>query len=98
QQQPYLDPEFNMSILSKITGFPKYQITEVLSTEIQQNFFQFVNTYRIKAVKKHLLDKKNLYSIEAIGYECGFNSKSTFYTIFKKYTGKTPSEYRQTMN
>ncbi len=97
QKKPYLDPEFNMNVLSKLTGFPKHQITEVLSTEIQQNFFQFVNAYRIEEVKKQLLDKKNLYSIEAIAYECGYKSKSTFYTIFKKHTGKTPSEYRQAM-
>jgi AraC-like DNA-binding protein len=98
QKQPYLDAEFNMNILSENIGFPKHQITEVLSTEIGQNFFQFVNSYRIEAVKKQLANKNNPFSIEAIGYECGFNSKSSFYTIFKKFTGKTPTEYRQTVN
>ncbi len=96
KEQPYINPDFNMDILSQQLGYPKHQITEVLSTEIQQNFFQFVNTYRIEAVKKHLADKNNPFSIEAIAYECGFNSKSTFYTIFKKFTGKTPAEFRKT--
>lgn len=97
KEHPYLNPDFNMDLLSHQLGYPKHQITEVLSTEIKQNFFQFVNTYRIEAVKRQLANKKNPYSIEAIGYECGFNSKSTFFTIFKKFTGKTPSEYRKTL-
>jgi len=96
--QPFLDPDFNMDTLSQLSGFPKHQITEVLSTEIKQNFFLFVNTYRVEAVKKHLQNKNNHYSIEAIGYECGFNSKSTFFTIFKKFTDKTPSQYRDSLN
>ncbi|HEY6915810.1 MAG TPA: helix-turn-helix domain-containing protein, partial [Paludibacter sp.] len=61
---------------------PKYQITEVLNTELGNNFFQFVNHYRVEAVKMMLSDPKNKYSIEAIGYECGFSSKSSFYTVF----------------
>ena len=97
-KQPYLDPELNMDSLSKQVGFPKHQLTEVLSTEINQNFFQFVNSYRIEEVKKQLEDKNNPYSIEAIGYDCGFNSKSSFFTIFKKYTGKTPSQYRSSLS
>lgn len=95
-KQPYLNPDFNMDLLSEQSGFPKYQITEVLSTEIKKNFFQLVNSYRVEEVKKHLENKNNKYSIEAIGYECGFNSKSSFYTIFKKHTGKTPTQYRNT--
>jgi AraC-like DNA-binding protein len=98
RKQPYLDPDLNMDSLSEQIGFPKHQLTEVLSTEINQNFFQFVNSYRVEEVKKHLEDKNNPYSIEAIGYECGFNSKSSFFTIFKKYTGKTPSQYRNSRN
>ncbi len=96
KKKPFLDPDFNMDMLSQQLAYPKHQITEVLSTEIQQNFFQLVNSYRVEAVKK-LLEENNQYSIEAIGYECGFNGKSTFYTIFKKITGKTPSQYRDSL-
>lgn len=63
--------------------------------EIGKNFFQFVNSYRIEAVKKILLEPKLKYSIEAIGYECGFNSKSSFYTVFKNLTGETPVAFRK---
>ena len=86
-----------MDLLSEEINFPKYQITEVLNIEIGKNFFQFVNSYRIEAVKKMLLEPKLKYSIEAIGYECGFNSKSSFYTVFKKITGKTPAAFRESV-
>jgi len=94
---PYLDPEFNMNKLSEMIKVPKHHLTEVLNTEIKKNFFMFVNTYRIKAVKEKLDDPSNPYSIEDIGYECGFNAKSSFFTTFKKLTGQTPLEYKQTV-
>jgi AraC-like DNA-binding protein len=93
----YLNPDLCMDLLAEQSGFPKHQITEVLNTELKQNFFQFVNSYRVEEVKKHLENKNNQYSIEAIGFECGFNSKSSFYTIFKKFTGKTPTQYRNSL-
>ncbi|MBS4013156.1 MAG: AraC family transcriptional regulator [Bacteroidetes bacterium] len=93
-EKPHLNPEFSMSLLSKNIKIPKHQITEVLNIEIGKNFFNFVNEYRVEEVKKQLSKKKNLYSIEAIGYECGFSSKSTFFTVFKKITGITPSAYK----
>lgn len=95
--RPYLQSELSMDILSAELKVPKHQLTEVLNTEIGSNFFQFVNGYRIEAVKTMLADKKNKYSIEAIGYECGFNSKSTFFTVFKNITGQTPQEYKNSL-
>jgi AraC-like DNA-binding protein len=93
-EKAYLNPELNMELLAQILKIPKYQITEVLNTAIGKNFFQFVNTYRVEAVKHMLLDPKNRFSIEAIGYECGFSSKSSFYTVFKSMTGVTPVEFK----
>ena len=78
-----------------ILHIPKHHLTEVLNTAIGKNFFQFVNAYRVEAVKAALSKKDNLYSIEAIGYDCGFSSKSSFFTVFKKMTGMTPLQYRQ---
>jgi AraC-like DNA-binding protein len=94
EDKPYLNSEFNMDMLAKQLGTPKYQITEVLNTEIGKNFFQFVNEYRVEAVKKILSREKLTYSIEAVGYDCGFNSKSSFFTVFKSLTGKTPWQFR----
>jgi AraC-like DNA-binding protein len=90
----YLNPDLNMDLLAKALKVPKYQLTEVLNTVIGKNFFQFVNSYRVEAVKKMLADPKNNFSIEAIGYECGFSSKSSFYKEFKRITGMTPINFK----
>ena len=94
QKKLYLNPELNMDMLSETIKVPKHHITEVLNIDLNSNFFNFVNSYRVEEVKKMLIDKSNLYSIEAIGYDCGFNSKSSFFSVFKKMTGKTPSAYK----
>lgn len=93
KEKPYLNPDLNMQMLSEKLNIPKHQLTEVLNAEIGMNFFRFVNQYRVEAVKK-MLKKDQLYSIEAIGYENGFNSKSSFFTVFKQITGQTPLQYR----
>ena len=94
KKKPYLNPDFNMTLLSKNLNLPKHHITEVLNMDIGKNFFNFVNEYRVEAVKKMLVENKLPYSIEAIGYECGFNSKSSFFTVFKTITGMTPLEFK----
>ncbi len=94
KKSPYLNPDLNMDLLSAKLEIPKYQLTEVLNTGIGKNFFRFVNSYRVEAVKKMLSDPDNKYSIEAIGYECGFNSKSSFFTVFRELTGQTPLQFR----
>ncbi len=97
ETKPYLNAELSMSTLSEQLNIPKHHITEVLNSDMGKNFFRFANEYRVNAVKDMLGDKKNLYSIEAIGYECGFNSKSAFFTVFKRITGQTPLQYKQSM-
>lgn len=95
EEAPYLNSELSMQLLSEELNIPKHQITEVLNTIIGKNFFQFVNEYRVEAVKQKLLDTTNdKYSIEAIGYDCGFSSKSSFFSVFKKITGQTPLQFK----
>jgi len=96
QRKAYLNPDLSMDILSQDMQIPKHQLTEVLNAELGKNFFRLVNSYRrIEAVKKMLADSTNHYSIEAIGYDCGFSNKSSFYKIFKETVGETPSEYKK---
>jgi len=94
KSKPYLNPDLNMESLAEHLKIQKYQLTEVLNTDIGKNFFQFVNSYRIETVKQMLSDPGNKYSIEAIGYECGFNSKSAFFTVFRNMTGQTPLQFK----
>ncbi|NLF43454.1 MAG: AraC family transcriptional regulator [Bacteroidales bacterium] len=96
REKPYLDPEFNMATLSAKLLIPKHHLTQVLNAEIGKNFFRFVNEYRVEEVKKQIIIKKH-YSMEAIGFECGFNSKSAFFSVFKNFTGLTPLQYKNTL-
>ncbi len=95
KEKPYLNADFNMTVFSEKMNIPKHQLTTVLNKFIGKNFFKFVNEFRVEEVKKSLLDPKNIFSIEAIGYDCGFNSKSSFFTIFKKETGLTPLQFKK---
>jgi AraC-like DNA-binding protein len=96
EEKPYLDSDLTIGKLSDTLNLPRHVVTEVLNTGFNKNFYQFVNEYRVSAVKKMLTDpKKDIFSIEAIGYECGFNSKSTFFSVFKSITGKTPAQFKQ---
>ena len=58
------------------------------------NFYHFVNYYRVEKVKESIAENKNQnLTLLAIAYDSGFNSKTTFNTIFKKFTGQTPTQY-----
>lgn len=95
-KKPYLNPELTLKELADHLEIPAYQLSEILNKGLNKSFYEFVNHYRIEEAKEKLVDPKNAnLTLEGIGYECGFNSKSTFYAIFKKYTLLTPSEFRK---
>jgi AraC-like DNA-binding protein len=94
--KPYLNRDLSIHDLAQITGIPRHHITQVLNEKHKKNFFTFINEYRVKEVISRFSDKKNNnYTILAIAYDSGFNSKTTFNSIFKAATGETPSEYRE---
>jgi AraC-like DNA-binding protein len=96
EEKPYLEGDMTINDLSRKTGIPRHHITEVLNEKYHRNFFSFVNEYRIREVISRISDPKyQHYTILAIAFDAGFNSKSTFNTFFKTYTGKTPSAYRE---
>jgi AraC-like DNA-binding protein len=66
----------------------------LLNDNLGKSFALFINEYRIEEAK-HLLKENNSFTLEAIGFEAGFSSKSTFYATFKKVTGQTPSEFKK---
>jgi len=80
-------------------SIPPYHLSQVINTCFNQNFFDFINSYRIKDSRRLLSeqdpDKKTIIEIL---YETGFNSKSVFNTAFKKHTGMTPSQFRKLKN
>lgn len=83
-------------MLSKILNLSQGYISQTLNSNSQLNFNEYVNSLRIDDAK-HMLKSTDFdnYTIVAIGLECGFNSKSSFYSAFKKFTNKTPSEFKK---
>jgi AraC-like DNA-binding protein len=99
KDKPYRDRELTIFDLSDQLQIPRHFLSEVINEHLGKNFYTLVNEYRIEEVKKRMVDPayKHL-TILAIAYDAGFNSKSSFNTIFKQKTGKTPSEYLQSFN
>jgi len=95
-ERPYLNRNLSIQDLSELTGIPRHHITQVLNEKHGKNFFTFINEYRINEVISRFGDtKNNNFTILAIAFDAGFNSKTTFNSIFKSHTGMTPSEYRE---
>jgi AraC-like DNA-binding protein len=94
--KPYLDRDLSINDVSSMTGIQRHHITQVLNEKHKRNFFTFINEYRVKEVIERFSDPKyNHYTILAIAFDSGFNSKTTFNSIFKSQTGSTPSEFRE---
>jgi AraC-like DNA-binding protein len=96
-KKPYLNPSLTIRILSEEIKMNSRDLSVLINQHLNQHFFDFVNEYRIKEAMKILKNpaKKEVTVLEIL-YEIGFNSKSSFNTAFKKYTGYTPTQFRKT--
>jgi AraC-like DNA-binding protein len=91
----YLDEDITLASLAHLLEIEPYQLTLFLNRCMNTNFHGFINTYRIEAAKKLLVDEPNENILE-VAFCAGFNSKASFNRIFKRITGLTPSQYRKT--
>lgn len=93
----YLSANCTIEELADSSNIPRHHLSHILNTRLQKGFTDFINEYRIRHACLLLLDDtKQHFTIEALGHECGFGSKASFNRAFKKHTGCTPSEYKQT--
>lgn len=89
----FQNPNVTLSDVAEELNVSAHILSQYLNDDLGKPFTTFINEFRIEKAKTLLLQDKR-YTIEALGYESGFNSKSTFNTTFKKICGCTPSEYR----
>ena len=90
----FLDQELNASKMAEILETNTTYLSKTINEHYECNFNNFVNRYRVDEAQELILSGKFAnYTIEAISKECGFKSKTTFNTAFKKFTGLTPSYY-----
>jgi AraC-like DNA-binding protein len=90
----YLDENLSLQSLSSMLGITPHQLSEILNSRLNANFRSFINTYRIKAAKKKIMENTNI-SIIQVAYECGFKSKNGFNVAFLKMEAMTPSEFKE---
>lgn len=94
--QKFLDPNLSLESLSEELGMSNSSLSKLMNSYAGSNFSDYINKFRVEEAQKLLADTSfSGYTIVAIGLECGFNSKSTFYSAFKKFTKLTPASYRK---
>ncbi len=94
QYQPYKDPTLTLLQLAKETHTSPNQLSRVINKGFEMNLNDFINQYRVEAVKKALGEPQHQHlTLLAIALDCGFNSKTTFNRAFKKHTNSTPAQY-----
>ncbi len=93
-EEVYKKPDLKLDDIAKELNISVHQLSQLLNDNIGKSFPTFINEYRIKEAEK-LLKTNKQFTLEAIGNECGFKSKSSFYNAFKKIKGTTPGSYKK---
>lgn len=93
EKQPYLNPALSLSDLASLAGTNQTYLSAFLNQHMKLNFNDYLNNLRILYACRLLLSSDNEYSTEQILEMSGFNSKSTFYTAFKKHAGVSPAVF-----
>jgi AraC-like DNA-binding protein len=98
EEKPFLDPSLTIQDVAAAIEVPVRDLSLLINHRLEQHFYDFVNSYRIKYAMAILKDAaKSKVTVLEILYEVGFNSKSSFNTAFKKHTGSTPTDFRKSL-
>ena len=91
----FQEPDLTIQQLAAKLNISSHQLSQAVNDGFKKNFYELINGYRVEEAKRLLLDPQNRnYTILSVGFEAGFNSKTTFNTVFKKFTTLTPTEFR----
>ncbi len=95
-EKPFTNSELKLQNLADELSITTHHLSQILNENMNQNFYDFINQYRVEEAKKMLLDQNGNYStILEVAYNVGFNNKASFNTAFKKHTGQTPSQFKK---
>ena len=92
----YLNQDFSLELLSVSTGLSKHHISQIINEELKCSFFEYTHQFRIEEAKR-LMQSTDFVKIEALAYDLGYRSKSSFFNAFKRNTRQTPAEYLKTV-
>ncbi|MCX2679738.1 helix-turn-helix domain-containing protein [Galbibacter sp. EGI 63066] len=90
----YKKPDLKLADIADELDIPSHQLSQCLNDNLGKGFSTYINEYRVKEAEKMLVSNHHL-TVEGIGYECGFSSKSTFYSAFKNIKGTTPAKFKK---
>lgn len=92
----YLDNDLTLAKLSEAVGITPHQLSKLINTAENKNFFRFINKYRVDEAMRLLSNKEynNKYTILQVAFDSGFNNKNSFNKAFKEIAGLTPYEFR----
>jgi AraC-like DNA-binding protein len=94
KEELFLNPELSLRLLAEYMNLPPNHMSQLLNEGFEQNFAEYVNTYRLEHFKTNLESKSSHHlTLLALAYDSGFNSKTVFNTFFKKKVGMTPKAY-----
>lgn len=94
EEELYKNPNLKLSDVASLMNISSHQLSQLLNDNLGKSFSTYINEFRIDEACKRIVSASNL-KIEEIGYDVGFNSKSTFFTTFKKIKNTTPQLYRK---
>jgi AraC-like DNA-binding protein len=95
EAQPWRDLQFDLEALARRGGTHPNAVSRALSRVGRTTFYDYVNGYRLREAERLLSDpRESRTKVEALGLQAGFRARSTFFKLFRQYTGQTPSEYR----
>lgn len=94
EKELYKNPNLKLNDLAQKINISAHRLSQLLNDHLGKNFSMYINEYRINAACQ-MIDTHSHLTLEAIGYEVGYNSKSTFYTAFKKIKDTTPAFYKE---
>ncbi|WP_318849112.1 helix-turn-helix domain-containing protein [Chryseobacterium sp. JV558] len=94
----YTDSTLNREKVAEKLGISPGYVSQIVNTVTGDNFAHYINQYRVEAVKEMISNPEyENYNLLTMGLEAGFTSKTTFFKAFKKVTGQTPNEYKNTI-
>jgi AraC-like DNA-binding protein len=90
----YLDPNITLQKVSDELKIPKYKLTQIIRNDGYTSFYSFINYFRVEKSKVLLKQMPDSFVVESVYHDSGFKSRSTYFRVFKEYTGQSPAEYK----
>ena len=96
KEELFLEPQLKIEDIAKRMEITIHNVSQIINSKSNKNFFDFVNRYRVEYFKRLLSDpEKRKFTILSLGIESGFNSKASMNRVFKKMEGQSPKEFQK---